>query len=63
MEVAVMVSHNGQKRLLSINIPSELETQRILIIQGFEKAFTARGGEAGILAKPDFPSFKFILKK
>jgi hypothetical protein len=49
-----------KKRLLSINIPSELETQRILIIQGFE---TARGGEAGILAKPDFPSFKFILKK
>lgn len=54
----------SKKRLLSINIPPELESQRQQIIQDFEQAFTERGGEAGILGgAPDCPSFTFILEK
>jgi len=50
--------------LLSITIPSELESHRQQIIQDFEQAFTERGGEPGILGGvPDFPSFTFILEK
>lgn len=53
----------SKKRLLNINIPQDIESQRQQIIEDFERAFTERGGEAGVLAKPDFPSFTFILEK
>jgi len=53
----------SKKQLLSINIPTELQAKRQQIIEDFERAYSERGGEAGILAKPDFPFFTFILEK
>ncbi len=51
-----------RKKLLSINIPSELEGQRSQIIKDLEAAFTAYRG-AGILASPNYySSYTFILE-
>jgi len=68
VEVQSLASGGGRgeprwvrKKLLSINIPPELEDQRPKIINDLEAAFTAYKG-AGVLAVDDSPSYTFELE-
>lgn len=68
VEVKSLASGGGRgeprwtrKKLLSINIPPELENQRPEIIRDLEAAFTAYKG-AGVLAIDDSPSYTFELE-